>query len=103
MILEPDKASEVPCGFRTIIGRYTPFPDVRHTGYIVIVKRQFACCHHKQGIALQKTSLFIILLQYHGTGVLASNKKTVLHIVSFNFNLLIELLDKIKMKNYPTW
>jgi hypothetical protein len=75
MILEPDKASEVPCGFRTIIGRYTPFPDVRHTGYIVIVKRQFACCHHKQGIALQKTSLFIILLQYHGTGVLASNKK----------------------------
>lgn len=45
----------------------------------------------------------IIALQYHGTGVLASNKKTVLHIVSFNFNLLIELLDKIKMKNYPTW
>ena len=59
---------------------------------------------------------FMIAFQYHGIGVLASNKKTVLthrfHPVSpdgkdkrldtFHFEETIELLDKMKMKNYST-
>jgi len=68
-------------------------------GYIAIVKRQFACCRNKQGIALQKTSLSIIVPQYHMTGILASNKKQFYTLIHLIFNSLIELLDKIKMKN----
>lgn len=43
----------------------------------------------------------VIALHYHGIGVLASNKKT--ESFHLTFNLLIELLDKVKMKNYPIW
>jgi len=59
---------------------------------------------------------FMIAFQYHGIGVLASNKKTVLthrfHPVSpegkekglgnSTLKPLLELLDKIIMKNYST-
>jgi hypothetical protein len=43
----------------------------------------------------------LIALHYHGTGVLASNKKT--ESFHLTFNLLIKLLDKVKMKNYSSW
>jgi len=58
----------------------------------------------------------MIAFQYHGKGVLASNKKTVLthrfypaspdgkdkRLNTSHLEALIELLDKMKMKNYST-